>query len=576
MAGKIPEHFIQDVLSRTDIVDLIEARVPLKRSGGDNFVARCPFHNEKTPSFSVSRRKQFYYCFGCGAKGTAISFLIEHDRLTFPEAIEQLADSLGLEVPREQSLSGSQAASEDLAPLYSLLDQAARFYQQQLRTHPESQSAVDYLKSRGVSGELAHRFRLGYAPKTLEASPKAWTKLLLRRAGLVTDANAGQERPWFRDRIVFPIRDRRGRCVGFGGRVLGEGMPKYLNSPETAVFKKHREVYGLFELLEVIRKPADILIVEGYMDVIALAQFQIVNVVATLGTSTSGDQVGLLFRHAAILTFCFDGDAAGKKAAWRALEAGLSHLREGREMRFLLLPDGHDPDSLVREEGAEAFRQRVSGAMTFSAYFFQTLQEGLTLSSVEGRATFLSRANPLIDRIPEGIFKDMLVDQLEKMTGKSLPVQDLRASREKVRALGVGRRDAPSALRTFLALLVQNPELVDRLDSATIALLREMPRQGALIGRIIDYLLDTPQATPAGLLEAFRGSPEATVVERLMAWDTQVGESSLFESFEDHLEFLVLKKPRASRLEFLIAKAGEGALSVEEKEELRRLTLGVP
>lgn len=574
MAGKIPEHFIQDVLSRTDIVDLIEARVPLKRSGGDNFVARCPFHNEKTPSFSVSRRKQFYYCFGCGAKGTAISFLIEHDRLTFPEAIEQLADSLGLEVPREQSSSGSQTGSEDLVPLYGLLDQAARFYQQQLRTHPESQSAVDYLKSRGVSGELAHRYRLGYAPKTLEASPKAWTKPLLRRVGLVTDANAGQERPWFRDRIVFPIRDRRGRCVGFGGRVLGEGMPKYLNSPETVVFKKHREVYGLFELLEAVRKPADILIVEGYMDVIALAQFQILNAVATLGTATSGDQVGLLFRHAPILTFCFDGDVAGRKAAWRALEAGLSHLREGREMRFLLLPDGHDPDSLVREEGAEAFRQRVSGAMTFSAYFFQTLQEGLTLSSVEGRATFLSRANPLIDRIPEGIFKDMLVDQLEKMTGKSLPAQDLRASRARVRAPGVGRRDAPSALRTFLALLVQNPELVDRLDSATISLLREMPRQGALIGRIIDYLLDTPQATPAGLVEAFRGCPEATVVERLMAWDTQVGESSLFESFEDHLQFLVLKKPRASRLEFLIAKAGEGALSVEEKEELRRLTLG--
>lgn len=573
MAGKIPEHFIQDVLARTDLVDLIDARVPLKRSGG-NYVARCPFHNEKTPSFSVNREKQFYYCFGCGAKGTAISFLMDYDRLTFPEAIETLADALGLSVPSEQGI-GHKDVTVSTLPLYAIQDQACRFYQRQLKSHPAARRAVEYLRERGVSGELALRYRLGYAPPGACNLPGEWPAATLEAAGLRVSKEAGRSHDWFRDRIVFPIRDRRGRVAGFGGRSIGDGVPKYLNSPETGVFRKHREVYGLYELLQAIRKPERIVVVEGYMDVIALAQFGIPYVVATLGTATSGDQVGLLFRYTQHIVFCFDGDPAGKTAAWKALESSLPHLREGRQLRFLMLPESHDPDSLIREEGAGAFMARLNGARTFSEYFFEHLGASLDIATIEGRAALVDRARPLIHKLPGGVFREMIEQRLEALSGHS--AQNQGGSPDGVpperRSRSGTATHRPSALRTFLALLLQNPRLVEHIDSAAFSILARHERQGPLLRTVIEYLHQHPHIHAGGLYEGFRERPEAEVIARLLAWEPQIAEDKIVETFLDHLRHLTAARVRENRLDNLIRKSRHEKLSDDELRELKRLTM---
>ena len=570
MAGRIPEQFIQDLLARTDLVDLVDARVPLKRSGG-NFMACCPFHNEKTPSFSVSREKQFYYCFGCGAKGTAISFLMEFDRLTFPEAIEVLADAAGLAVPRGSGAGSDRIAATQLLPLYDIQEQACHFYQQQLKGYPTAIPAVDYLRQRGVSGELAVQFRLGYAPPGYQNLPAHWPERTLLAAGLRSAKEPGRSYDWFRDRIIFPIRDRRGRVVGFGGRSLGDGVPKYLNSPETEVFRKHREVYGLYELLQSVRHPEYILVVEGYMDVIALAQFGIRNAVATLGTATSGDQIALLFRYTKHLAFCFDGDLAGHKAAWKALESSLPQLREGRQLQFLRLPEGHDPDSLIRQEGAGAFLQRLQSAPPFSGYFFERLTDGLDTGTIEGRAALIERAKPLIEKLPAGVFRDMIEQQLAALSGYTDRTGQLSPAFEQPR-LSRPQRGRPSALRTFLALLVQNPQLVEHIDSAAARKLARLEPQGVLIGALVDYLREHPHITPGGIIEGFRDHAEADVLGRLLAWDTQIAEDQFEATFLDHLRHFTETRTRENRLDSLIEKARHGSLSAEERAELRQLT----
>lgn len=575
MAGKIPEQFIQDLLARTDLVELIDARVPLKRSGS-NFMARCPFHNEKTPSFSVNRDKQFYYCFGCGARGTAISFLMDYDRLSFPEAIEALADALGLPVPREQGEGADRkSALESAQALYSILEQACRFYRQQLKLHPDARRAVEYLRQRGVSGEVAQRYGLGFAPPGYQNLPADWSRALLQSAGLQASSQSGRNHDWFRDRIVFPIRDRRGRIVGFGGRIIGEGVPKYLNSPETDVFHKHREVYGLYELLEALRKPDCIVVVEGYMDVIALAQFGIQNAVATLGTATSTDQAGLLFRYTSNVVFCFDGDTAGRNAAWKALDSSLVHLREGRQLRFLLLPEGHDPDSMVREEGREAFVRRVEIAQPFSEYFFEHLAEGLDLGTIEGRSALVGKAQPLINKLSPGVFREMIEARLEMLAGHAAKgaagVFEARdGSRAKSsRPATTGR---PSAMRTFLALLLQNPNLIEHIDTAAAERLTRIDRQGPLVGAVIEFLMAHPQITPGGVIEGFRDSPGAEVISRLIAWDTQVADDKIEAAFLDYLRHFTEDRVKDGRLEALISKSRDQKLSADEIEELRRLT----
>lgn len=576
MAGKIPEHFIQEVLARTDLVDLIDARVPLKRSGS-NYMARCPFHDEKTPSFSVSREKQFYYCFGCGAKGTAISFLMDYDRLTFPEAIETLADALGLSVPSEQGTDpGHKDTTASTLPLYAIQDQACRFYQRQLKSHPAARRAVEYLRERGVSGELALRYRLGFAPPGAHNLPAEWPAATLEAAGLRVAKEPGRSHDWFRDRIVFPIRDRRGRVVGFGGRIIGEGVPKYLNSPETGVFRKHREVYGLYELLQTIRQPERIVVVEGYMDVIALAQFGIPYAVATLGTATSGEQVGLLFRYTPHIVFCFDGDRAGKNAAWKALESSLPHLREGRQLRFLMLPERHDPDSLIREEGMDAFVARINAAQAFSEYFFEYLGAGLDGATIEGRAALVDKARPLIHKLPGGVFRDMIEQRLEALSGHS--AQSHGEGPEGVppperRSPGGAATGRPSALRTFLALLLQNPRLVEHIDAAAVGILAQHERQGPLLRAVLEYLHQHPHLHAGGVYEGFRERPEADVIARLLAWNPQIAEDKIVETFLDHLRYLTETRVRESRLDWLIQKSRHEQLSDDERRELKRLTV---
>lgn len=418
MAGRIPQDFIDDLLHRTDIVDVVEERVQLKRTGR-NYSGLCPFHKEKSPSFSVNPEKQFFYCFGCGAGGNALGFVMEHDRLEFREAIETLAKRQGLEIPAQANDNSQQDKQRQRS--FDLLQRANDFYQEQLRSHPESSKAIGYLKQRGLSGNIAKQFGIGYAPP-------GWDNLLkeigneqqnaLDEAGLVIqklDEQKCYDR--FRDRIMFPIVDMRGRVIAFGGRVLTDEKPKYLNSPETSTFKKHEELYGLYQARQANRELHRVIIVEGYMDVVALAQFGISNAVATLGTATSEQHLRRLFKLMPEVVFCFDGDNAGRKAAQRALENALPLMEDGRQARFLFLPEGEDPDSIVRNEGTDAFNQRIETALPLSKFLFDGLSEGIDLSSGEGRARLSALAVPQINKIPGQVLQQLMRQQLSTLSG---------------------------------------------------------------------------------------------------------------------------------------------------------------
>ncbi len=423
MAGLIPQSFIDDLLNRTDIVDVVSSRIQLKKTG-KNYSACCPFHKEKTPSFTVSPDKQFYYCFGCGAGGNALGFVMDHDQTEFPQAVEELAKRAGMEVPREDSGRGGKPRQATDSPLYALLKSAADYYRQALKSHPQRRAAVEYLKGRGLSGEIARDFGLGFAPP-------GWDNLLKHLAGdslqhkamidaglLVENPDSGKRYDRFRDRVIFPIHDSRGRVIAFGGRVLGDDKPKYLNSPETPVFHKGQELYGLFEARKHNRNLDEIMVVEGYMDVIALAQQGLRNAVATLGTATSEEHLKRIFRLVPSVLFCFDGDQAGRNAAWRALEAALPNLQDGRRARFLFLPDGEDPDTLVRSEGTDAFQARIhQHAQPLADYFFQQLSEEADPRSLEGKAHLVTLAAPLIDKIPGNTLRALMRQRLTQITG---------------------------------------------------------------------------------------------------------------------------------------------------------------
>jgi DNA primase len=430
MAGLIPQSFIDDLLNRTDIVDVVASRIQLKKAG-KNYTACCPFHKEKTPSFSVSPDKQFYYCFGCGAGGNALGFIMDHDQLDFPQAIEDLAKRAGMEIPREESGRNSKPRQPTDSPLYALLSAAAEYYKQALKNHPQRKAAVDYLKGRGLSGEIARDFGLGFAPPGWDNLHKhlgndtLLQKAMIDAGLLVENADSGKRYDRFRDRIMFPIRDSRGRVIAFGGRVLGDEKPKYLNSPETPVFHKGQELYGLFEARKHNRNLDEIMVVEGYMDVIALAQQGLRNAVATLGTATSEEHLKRLFRLVPSVLFCFDGDTAGRNAAWRALEAALPNLQDGRRARFLFLPDGEDPDTLVRQEGTEAFRARINQqAQPLADYFFQHLSEEADPSSLEGKAHLTTLAAPLIEKIPGNTLRALMRQRLSQITGLTAQALD--------------------------------------------------------------------------------------------------------------------------------------------------------
>lgn len=425
MAGLIPQGFIDDLLNRTDIVDVVSSRVQLKKSG-KNFTACCPFHKEKTPSFSVSPDKQFYYCFGCGAGGNALGFIMDHDNLDFPQAVEELAKAAGLEVPKEQGSRGQKPRQPVDSPLYPLLAAAADYYRGALKQHATRKAAVDYLKKRGLSGEIARDFSLGYAPPGWDNllkhlnSDNLQQKAMIDAGLLIENAETGKRYDRFRDRVMFPIRDSRGRVIAFGGRVLGDDKPKYLNSPETPVFHKGQELYGLYEARKFNRNLDEIIVVEGYMDVIALAQQGLRNAVATLGTATSEEHLKRLFRVVPNVLFCFDGDQAGRKAAWRALEATLSSLQDGRRARFLFLPEGEDPDTLVRAEGTDAFRARINQhAQPLADYFFEQLTREADPRSLEGKAHLATLAAPLVEKVPGANLRALMRQRLSEITGLS-------------------------------------------------------------------------------------------------------------------------------------------------------------
>ncbi|WP_295584632.1 DNA primase [uncultured Lamprocystis sp.] len=519
MAGRIPSQFIDDLLARTDIVELIGGRVQLRKAGKD-FQARCPFHDEKTPSFTVSQEKQFYHCFGCGAHGTAIGFLMEYDRLGFREAIEELAHKAGLEVPGEAAVA---PVGPDHAPLYAILDQAAQIFRLQLREHPDASRAIEYLKGRGLSGEIAGRYALGYAPPgwdllltQLGESPTQRERLF--QAGLITEQD-GKRYDRFRDRVIFPIRDRRGRVIGFGGRVLGDGKPKYLNSPETPVFHKGRELYGLYEVQQARRKLERLLVVEGYMDVIALAQFGIDYAVATLGTATTVDHLQVLLRSAPELVFCFDGDRAGRDAAWKALETALNHrlVTGSQSLRFLFLPDGEDPDTLIRAEGQAAFEQRLARAQPLDEYLFEHLSAHVDMVSRDGRARLVDLAKPLIEKVGAGIYRAKLEGTLatHEAEARMAPSAGARRSRPRRGVTPVQRPTRPSRVAQAIALLLDHPELAPAAAEQADDWRRLENPGVAVLAQLLDAITAYPGINKATLMERWRDHPHFEYLQRL-------------------------------------------------------------
>ncbi|MED5389134.1 MAG: DNA primase [Pseudomonadota bacterium] len=448
--ARIPENFIQDLLARTDLVELIDSRVPLKKTGR-NYSACCPFHQEKTPSFTVAPDKQFYYCFGCGASGNAVGFLMEYEHQSFPEAVKQLASRAGMEVPESRPETAADRQKKDrLQSLYDLLSRAEKFYGQQLRQAPERQKAVNYLKGRGLSGEIAKRFGIGFAPPGYDnlisglSLTEAGLEQALTAGLLVRRDDTGRTYDKFRDRIIFPIRDSRGRTIGFGGRVLGDGKPKYLNSPETPVFHKGQELYGLWEWRQSRDRSDRLYVVEGYMDVIALAQHGVPNVVATLGTATTEDHARKLFRQVNEVVLCFDGDQAGVRAAWRALESLLPALDDGKQVRFLFLPDGEDPDTLVRQQGPEALRALTEKADALSTYLFRHLSDGLDLNTVDGRARLARLALPYLDKPAGPVYRALLTEELSQLTRlDKASLTQLKPTQKPVPAPAAPARHAP-------------------------------------------------------------------------------------------------------------------------------------
>ncbi|ABM61876.1 DNA primase [Halorhodospira halophila] len=608
MAGRIPDEFIDEVLQRTDIVAVVGERVPL-RPGGSNYKARCPFHDERTPSFNVSPERQTYHCFGCGAHGTAIRFLMEHDRMEFREAIEELANRVGLEIP---DTGGARRPADEFAPLYRAMAHADQFFRDALRNHPARQSAVEYLRQRGISGEVAARFGLGFAPP-------GWDNLLRQlndprpaiRAGLVIERDQ-KTYDRFRDRITFPIHDRRGRVVAFGARVVSEGEPKYLNSPETPIFHKGREVYGLYQALQAERRPGRLIVVEGYMDVIALTQQGIPGAVATLGTATTAEQATLLLRSADELVLCFDGDDAGRSAALRAVENLLPVLQGDREVGVLLLPEGTDPDDLVRSEGREAFENRLATATPVIEFYLARLGEACDLTTVDGRARLLERASGSLRRLPRGVIRETLIGQLAELT---------RTEPERIDRILEGRAETPrddpapqgrSAPRTpeaslqrtpvrhAIALLLQQPQLATHAGDPDRFADRDTPGL-ELLQQLLELARTEPNMTTARILERFRDTPHEAPLHRLAAWQrTAMAEGDHQQEFQDALmrieEQIIHNEQKrlvraldqvgqddqtidreqellrqATRLQLLMDRLKRGRISADEEQEMREL-----
>ncbi len=565
--GRIPQRFIDDLLARADIVEVIEQYVPLTKRGREH-VACCPFHSEKTPSFTVSQDKQFYHCFGCGAHGTALGFLLDYERLEFVEAVEALASRIGLEVPRER-INGSPL--EKHGTLYAVLEKAARVYRQALR---ESPHAIDYLKKRGLSGKTAREYGVGYAPEDRRYLLQHFDEASmgdLARAGLIKQDERGGPRSRFWNRIMFPIRDRRGRVIGFGGRVLDDGVPKYMNSPETPLFNKSESLYGLYEFKQRQRKPERILLVEGYMDVLALAQQDVHNAVATLGTATTRQHLQQIFRLTHEVVFCFDGDRAGREAAWRALEQLLPIFRDGLAGRFMFLPEGDDPDSLVQREGREAFMRRAATAAPLSDYLFEHLAEGIDARDTAGRARLAELARPLLKKLPDGVFKELLYKELAQRTGASVTTLAPPVQRDTTHnRVAVASPVINSPVRMAIAILLQAPAVAQQ--SPRPPRLESLALPGiSLLVQMLETLQTDPHLTAASLLERFRDSEHYRHLLQLASWQPPVPETFDFEAaFRDTMASLSAKA--AEQLtNALLSKERDAGLSSGERYELQEL-----
>jgi len=555
MAGRIPQHFIDDLLARTDVVDVIDSLLPLKKKGA-NYSACCPFHNEKTPSFTVSQDKQFYHCFGCGVSGSAIGFLMDYSHLGFVEAVEELASRAGVEVQREQGFESNKPA-RDLAPLRQLNEQASEFYQQQLYQHETSGVATSYLKNRGVTGEIAKTFQLGFAPS-------GWSHLLsslgqtepslaiLHELGLVVTNDNNKTYDRFRERIIFPIRNKRGQTIGFGGRVLDSGEPKYLNSPETPLYHKGREVYGLYEALKSSSKIQRLVLVEGYLDVISLAQHGLPNTVAALGTAITREQIDLLFRSVSELVICMDGDSAGQKAAWRAVTNALPALRSGRQIKVLLLAQGQDPDNVIREKGTEYFAGLIESASPLSSYFFDYLAEKFPLDGIEGRAAFVEQAKPLLNTLPAGAFAEMMKKQMAVLT--QTDVMPVSRSERQSRSAPYGQsKKKPSLIRLLISTILHEPKLAATIGLDAPWLSMNMPGMPVL-KQVLVALNNEDDLSPAILLERLRGSDDERTINRLFAEEKLIAGDALEHELLGAIERLK-EQARQIRLDELLLKS---------------------
>ncbi|EFD7763728.1 DNA primase [Escherichia coli] len=569
MAGRIPRVFINDLLARTDIVDLIDARVKLKKQG-KNFHACCPFHNEKTPSFTVNGEKQFYHCFGCGAHGNAIDFLMNYDKLEFVETVEELAAMHNLEVPFEAGSGPSQIERHQRQTLYQLMDGLNTFYQQSLQ-QPVATSARQYLEKRGLSHEVIARFAIGFAPpgwdnvlKRFGGNPENRQSLI--DAGMLVTNDQGRSYDRFRERVMFPIRDKRGRVIGFGGRVLGNDTPKYLNSPETDIFHKGRQLYGLYEAQQDNAEPNRLLVVEGYMDVVALAQYGINYAVASLGTSTTADHIHMLFRATNNVICCYDGDRAGRDAAWRALETAMPYMADGRQLRFMFLPDGEDPDTLVRKEGKEAFEARMEQAQPLSMFLFNNLLPQVDLSSPDGSTKLAALALPLINQVPGDAHRI----QLRQMLGLKLGIFDdtqldrlvpKQAENSVVRPVQQIKR---TPMRILIGLLIQNPGLAPLVPP--LQGLNQTKQPGLdLFAELVNICITEPGLTTAQLLENYRGTSEYPTLEKLSVWN-DIKDENVEKTFTDTLNTIFDSMLRM-RLEELIALDRTNRISTEERRE---------
>ncbi|MFA7241661.1 MAG: DNA primase [Sulfuricellaceae bacterium] len=565
----IPESFIQELLNRIDIVDVVDRYVPLKKAGA-NYQACCPFHTEKTPSFTVSPTKQFYHCFGCGAHGTAIGFIMEYQGLGFVEAVEDLAKTAGVAVPQEVATQHSKARAQDSADLGEVMHQAMQYYRAQLK---QSDSAIDYLKKRGLSGEIAARFGIGYAPTDWQnlaaAFPDYHAKALIV-AGLVGENDEGNRYDRFRDRVMFPILNQRMTVIGFGGRVLGEGKPKYLNSPETPLFEKGRELYGLPQARHAIREKGCVLVVEGYMDVVALAQHGVEYAVATLGTATTPEHVRKLMRQTDNVVFCFDGDEAGRKAAWRALENSLTQIADDKSLKFLFLPQGEDPDSFVRAQGKAAFECLLDEALPLSQFLVRELSGRVEMETQEGRARLLQLAKPLLQQITAPTLGLMLRKRLAELAGIAQGeleglYQVQPVARPKAATPAFRTRKPASLERKLLQLLLFQPELATRFDA-------EMARaQEGLLAAVLEFAANAQSLTTSALLEHFRdrahGKPLEEIAGEILQWDAEFDAVAEFDGAVSQLR----KIERKAQIDALLERAREPGLSADEKTLLQEL-----